>query len=49
MTQKLYQDQKNKNIHQDQVLHQIEIPLIDVLQKMELTGVKVDKHKLQEI
>ena len=34
ITQKLYQDQKNKNINQDQVLHQIEIHLIDVLQKM---------------
>jgi len=46
---KLYNLQKTNNIYKDDVLNKIELPLLKVLKKMELTWVKIDLDKLQEI
>lgn len=47
ITAKLYE--KQKDIIDDKVLKDIEIPLIEVLKSMEISGVKVDTEKLREI
>ena len=47
VTAKLYE--KQADIRNDKVLKDIEIPLIEVLKSMEISGVKIDKEKLKEI
>lgn len=47
ITAKLYE--KQADIRNDKVLTDIEIPLIEVLKSMEISGVKIDIEKLKEI
>ena len=49
ITKKLYDIQKEKWLWENKVLQEIEIPLIEVLKNMEITGVKVEKEKLFHI
>lgn len=49
ITNKLYEKQVNEKIDQNTVLTQIEIPLLQVLKKMELNWVKINRDKLKEI
>ncbi|MGE4444009.1 MAG: DNA polymerase [Candidatus Altimarinota bacterium] len=49
ITAKIYELQEKKSITQEKILNEIEIPLLEVLKNMEITGVKVSKNKLQEI
>lgn len=46
---KTYQKHKEKNIINEKILKEIEIPLMEVLKTMELSGVKIDVKKLKEI
>ncbi len=46
ITQKIYEEQKQNKIDENEVLHQIEIPLIEVLKEMEGIWVQVDREKL---
>lgn len=47
VTARLYE--KQADVRNDKVLKDIEIPLIEVLKSMEMSGVKIDKEKLKEI
>lgn len=49
ITRKIFDAQKEKWVIENRVLQDIEIPLLHVLQKMEITWVKVDGEKLKEI
>ncbi len=49
ITNRLYEKQVSENINQNKVLTQIEIPLLQVLKKMEISWVKIDRDKLKEI
>lgn len=49
ITAKIYAEQQKKWIISDKTLNDIEIPLLEVLKNMEITGVKISKEKLQEI
>lgn len=49
ITNKLYKKQIEEKINQDKVLNEIEIPLIEVLKNIEISGVKVDRDKLKSI
>lgn len=49
ITAKIFQQQEKKWLTQEKILNEIEIPLLEVLKTMEITGVKVSKNKLQEI
>lgn len=49
ITNKLYKKQKDEWITNDKVLNEIETPLIQVIKKMEIDWVKIDKEKLFEI
>lgn len=49
ITNKLYEKQVSENIDQNTVLTQIEIPLLQVLKKMEISWVKIARDKLKEI
>lgn len=49
ITHKLYQQQEKNKTTQIPILNQIELPLLEVLKDMELTGVKIDRNKLKWI
>lgn len=49
MTAKLYTDQKNEKITENNILNDIEIPLTEVLKDMEITWVKIDRDRLKWI
>jgi len=49
MTNKLYNKQKEEKTTKDKVLQEIELPLIEVLKNIEISGVKIDTKKLEEI
>ncbi|NUJ97513.1 hypothetical protein HGA92_01845 [Candidatus Gracilibacteria bacterium] len=49
MTHKIYEKQKQEKINENKVLQEIEIPLLEVLKDMEITGVKIQRDKLKEI
>lgn len=49
ITNKLYERQKENWTTNNKVLQDIEIPLIEVLKRMEINGVKIDRDKLKEI
>nr|MDD3719840.1 DNA polymerase [Candidatus Gracilibacteria bacterium] len=49
ITWELYKKQEKDNIVSNKVLIDIEIPLVDVLKDMEITGVKIDRDKLKGI
>lgn len=49
ITNKLYEKQVSEKVDQNTVLTQIEIPLLQVLKKMEISWVKIARDKLKEI
>lgn len=49
ITNKLYEKQVSEKVDQNTVLTQIEIPLLQVLKKMEINWVKIARDKLKEI
>ncbi len=49
MTHKIYEKQKSDGITENTVLQDIEIPLLEVLIDMELSGVRIDRDKLKWI
>ena len=49
VTNKLYQNQLDKNIPENSVLNDIEFPVLQVIKQMEIDGVKIDKNKLKWI
>lgn len=49
ITAKIYDNQKKDWIVKDKILNDIEFPLINVLKNMEITWVKIDINKLNEI
>ncbi|ATU05097.1 hypothetical protein BKN14_01415 [Candidatus Gracilibacteria bacterium HOT-871] len=49
ITNKLFEKQKSENLTENNILKNIEIPLIDVLKNIELNGVKIDRDRLKEI
>lgn len=49
ITNKIFEKQKQENLTENKVLNEIEIPLIDVLKKIELNWVKIDRDRLKEI
>ncbi len=49
ITYKLFENQKKDGITKNKVLNEIEIPLIRVLEQMELTWVKIDRDRLKEL
>ncbi len=49
ITHMLYQKQKSDWIHADDILTEMELPLIEAISTMELTGVKVDRDTLKWI
>lgn len=49
MTHKIYEKQKKEGITENTVLRDIEIPLIEVIQDMELSWVRIDRDKLKWI
>lgn len=49
ITNKLYNSQNERWITKNEVLNNIEIPLLEVLKKMEITWVKIDRDKLKGI
>lgn len=49
MTHKIYEKQKLDNITENSVLKNIELPLLEVIKDMELSGVRIDRDKLKGI
>ncbi|MCP4522608.1 MAG: DNA polymerase I [Candidatus Gracilibacteria bacterium] len=49
LTYKLYTEQKNKDITSNKVLLDIELPTLEVIKKMEIDGVKIERNKLKGI
>jgi len=49
MTNKIYNKQKENGTTEDKVLQEIELPLVEVLKNIEISGVKIDTRKLEEI
>lgn len=49
ITNKIYEKQVSEKVDQNTVLTQIEIPLLQVLKKMEISWVKIARDKLKEI
>jgi DNA polymerase I len=50
ITWKLYEAQKqNPYVSKSKVLHEIEIPLMQVVSRMEMTGIKIDRDILKGI
>lgn len=49
ITSLLYKKQKDEKINENEVLKNIELPLLEVIKEIELNWVKVDKEKLEEL
>ncbi len=49
MTYKLFKKQEKEKVLDNKVLQNIEIPLMEVLKNMEISGVKVDRDRLKEL
>jgi DNA polymerase-1 len=47
VTAKLYENQEK--VRDESILKDIELPLIEVLKDMEISGVRIDEEKLREI
>ncbi|MDP2395631.1 MAG: hypothetical protein Q8S84_03270 [bacterium] len=47
ITNKLYEKHIEEKTTEDRVLNEIELPLIHVLKKMEIDGVKIDADRLK--
>ncbi len=49
VTYKIYEKQLDDNIIENKIFSEMEIPLIDIIKNIEISGVKVDRDKLKEL
>lgn len=49
ITNKIFEKQKNEWLLENKILYEIEIPLLEVLKKVEINWVKINRDKLKEI